>query len=316
MTETNSYYELHGVILRASSPDHVVRERIDAVFGPFACQPDVPDVDMRFHLVEALPSWRPTGTIVSDSPLLRCALDGALLSAYFPRWGLVAVNLTSGAIQGELLPAALDHYGAFDDMLIILLGPLLRRRGFFSIHAFAAALRGQAVLLVGDIGAGKTTTGLSLLQAGWSLVSNDSPLLCQLADGVSAYAYPGLLSAYDDTLIRFPSLHRFVGQPDEPPAKRSFGAHQAFPGVWQHNAQARVLLFPKIVTGLASSRAEPMMPKEALLALIPNSIERWDRAYIPHHLALLQALVQQASTYRLLLAPDVPTLPSLIENLL
>lgn len=33
------------------------------------------------------------------------------------------------------------------------------------------------MLLVGGIGAGKTTTGLSLLNAGWQLLSNDSPVV-------------------------------------------------------------------------------------------------------------------------------------------
>lgn len=315
MTEPTGFYDLHGVCLRTASPSPAIAARLDAVFGPFACPARPADVDLALGLVAELAPWQPTGDIVSASRLLTCALDGSQLSAHFPRWGRLDVDLSAGTIRGELLAEALDHYGAFDDMVIIALGPLLRRRGFFALHAFAAALNDRAALLVGDIGAGKTTTGLSLLAAGWKLVSNDSPLLCQDAAGVSACAYPGLLAAYDDTLARFPALVRFMGAAGDSLAKRAFPAHAAFADVWQRRARAQVLLFPTVTPGLEASRAEPLSPRDALLALVPNSIERWDKPFIAPHLAMLQALVQQAPAYRLLLAPDVPALPDLIATL-
>lgn len=316
MDRPAGFYDLHGVCLRAASPDRAIARRLDAVFGPFACPARPVDVDLQLAFADGLVPWQPAGEIVSESRLLACALDGARLSAHFPRWGRLDVDLAAGTIRGELLAEALDHYGAFDDMVIIALGPLLRRRGFFALHAFAAAIGDRVALLVGDIGAGKTTTGLSLLAAGWKLVSNDSPLLSQHAGGVVACAYPGLLAAYDDTLARFPALHRFLGAAGDPPAKRAFPADAAFADVWQRQARASTLLFPKVTPGLTASRAAPLSPRDALLALVPNSIERWDKPFIAPHLAILQALVQQAPAYRLLLAPDVPALPDLIATLL
>lgn len=286
-----------------------------AVFGPFACPARAVDLDLELRLQQTLAPWQPAGAIVSESRLLVCALAGASLSAHFPRWGTLSVNLATGVMVGDLLPDALDHYGAFDDMVIIALGPLLRRRGLFPVHAFAAANDGRAALLVGDIGAGKTTTGLSLLSAGWKLISNDSPLLRQDAEGIAICAYPGLLAAYDDTLARFPALHRFMGSIGDPPAKRAFPADAAFAGVWQLWAHGRAVLFPKVTPGLLKSRAEPLSPRDALLSLVSNSIERWDRDMIGPHLAMLQALVEQAPAYRLFLAPDVPALPELIARL-
>ena len=140
-------------------------------------------------------------------------------------------------------------------------------------------------------------------------------MLSRAADRVLACAYPGLLAAYDDTLARFPSLHRFMGDAGDR-RKRAIPAQDAYGDVWQTEAAARVLLFPRVTPGLESSRVEPMDAPEALLALVPNSIERWDRDYIAPHLALLQALVRQAPAYRLLLAPDIPALPDLIGSLL
>lgn len=318
---TDLSYQLHGLHLRVTSPDQPIRQRLARVLAPFAA-PEITELaDIRLELrlltTESLPPWQPAGEIVSESRLLRCALDGEILSAHFPRWGTVTVDLATGLIQGDLLPGALSHYGAFDDMVIIALGPLLRRRGFFSLHAFAASQADQAVLLVGDIGAGKTTTGLSLLEAGWKLVSNDSPLLRREGEAVLACAYPGLLAAYDDTVARFATLRRFQGEPGALAAKRAFAAHEAYgDAIWQQQARASLLLFPQIEPGLAVSRTEPLGGPEALLALLPNSIERWDRDYISPHLAILQALVSQVPAYRLRLAPDVPALPGLIAQLL
>lgn len=312
-------YHLHGLHLRVASPDEAIRERLARILAPFAgAESAVPvDISIELRLVTpgVLPPWRPAGTIVSESHLLRCALEGVSLSAHFPRWGTMTVDLVSGLIQGNLLPEALSHYGAFDDMIIIVLGPLLRRRGFFALHAFAASWDDQAVLLVGDIGAGKTTTGLSLLEAGWKLVSNDSPLLRQEGETVLACAYPGLLAAYDDSLAHFATLRRFQGEPGSPAAKRVFAAHEAYgDAVWQQKAQASLLLFPQIEPGLAASRMEPLNGPQALLALLPNSIERWDRDTISPHLAILQALVRQVPAYRLRLAFDTSALPSMIAN--
>jgi hypothetical protein len=308
-------YDLHGACLRAISPDSAIGRRLEAVFGPFACPARPADIDLELNMVRSLAPWQPAGVIVSESRLLICALNGPHLSAHFPRWGTLTVDLAGGVIRGELLPEALDHYGALDDMVIIALGPLLRRRGFFTVHAFAAAKDGRAVLLVGDIGAGKTTTGFSLLSAGWKLVSNDSPLISQGENGVIVSAYPGLLAAYDDTLARFPVLHPFMGAASDPPVKRAFPADAAFANVWQRQARAQALLFPKVTPGLEASQAQPLSPRDALLALLPNSIERWDRDYIALHLVVLQALVHQAPAYRLMLGSDVPALPELIGTL-
>jgi hypothetical protein len=67
-------------------------------------------------------------------------------------------------VDGRILPAALETHGVFEDVVAIGLSPLLRRRGMFLIHAFAAAPTPYhaGVVLIGDIGAGKTTTGLAM----------------------------------------------------------------------------------------------------------------------------------------------------------
>ncbi|MEU1409464.1 hypothetical protein ABZ471_45855 [Streptomyces sp. NPDC005728] len=55
--------------------------------------------------------------------------------------------------------------------------------GWTVLHASAATLGGDAVLTLGDKGAGKTTTGLLLALRGWGLLANDRVFVRPEADG-------------------------------------------------------------------------------------------------------------------------------------
>lgn len=211
---------------------------------------------------------------------------------------------------------ALATYGVFEDLLAISLSPHLRRRGRYLVHAFAAApangpAAGRAALIIGDIGAGKTTTGLALLHAGWRLLSNDSPILAAGTD-LQILGYPGLLSAYPDTLARFPELAGLAPKHSRR-QKTLFAAESIYPGVWLEAAAPGALLFPRIEPR-AEHALERLAPPEALRQILPHAIEQWDRAAIPAHLAVLNRLVQSAPAYRLRLAPHTDTLPAIIAS--
>ena len=165
--------------------------------------------------------------------------------------------------------------------------------------------------ITGDIGAGKTTTGLALLHAGWRLLSNDLPILA-VGDRVQVRSYPGLLSAYPDTLARFPELAGLAAEPGER-QKTLFAAEAVYPDVWLEDAPPGALLFPRIEPR-AEHALERLAPVEALRQILPHAIEQWDRAAIPDHLALLNQLVQSTPAYRLRLAPNTDTLPDIIAS--
>jgi hypothetical protein len=234
------------------------------------------------------------------------------VAVHFPRFGQMRLDLNAGRSDGELTGAALAAHGVFEDLLAIGLSPHLRRRGLFLLHAFAACPPGRgAALIVGDMGAGKTTTGLALLHAGWKLLSNDSPMLAEAdGGGVNVLSYPGLLSAYPDTLARFPELAAFNTSP-QVREKVLFAAEAAYPGAWAERAPAGAIIFPHI-EARAAHALEPLPPAEALRLILPHAIEQWDRAMIPAHLALLNRLIQSAPAYRLRLAPEIMTLPSVV----
>lgn len=308
-------FDLHGLALELDSNDTLVRERFAATFASRPLLDRVKEeatlylqLDLR-GTVTAAPDGAP---VYAERDLIHYYLTPPMVVAHFPRYGQLRIDLERSMITGEIISAAITTYGVFEDLVAIGLSPLLRRRGKFLIHAFAAAHEGQAALLVGGIGAGKTTTGIALVRAGWQLLSNDSPLLDAATTNV--LSYPGLLSAYPETLQRFPELHPLLPGTIER-HKVTFSAESVYRDVWTESATPGVILFPH-VEPVSEHDIKPLTPPETLRLLLPHAIERWDTEMIPQHLALLNQLVAKTPAYTLALAPDTASLPDLVRRLL
>ena len=343
-------WDFHGLIVEGLWEDEAIGERWLATF---ASRPQVasrPELSFRLALSPNAPPAPPAPPEFQQGELLAYYVNGSQVTAYFPRFGQLHLDLSCGVTTGVITPNALVTYGVFEDLIAIGLSPHFRRRGRFLIHAFAATppplphpktrnlpLRahgpgrrtGVAVLLVGDIGAGKTTTGLALLHAGWKLLSNDSPILTQTQtptyrrgmprlhtsnsdSTLHVLSYPGLLSAYPDTLARFPELAG-IAPPTETRQKTLFAAESIYPDVWVESAAPAGIVFPQ-VESRADHALERLPAPEALRLILPHAIEQWDREMIPAHLALLNQLVQSVPAYRLRLGPDTSTIPAMIAS--
>lgn len=314
--------DLHGLKLDFQSPDRPFRERFEAVYGHL---PDaIPSeatifINWHFQPSESAPMPPPDTPIITKGKLVSYYGAKNLIYIRLPKYGLIRVNLDNNHLTGAVTQACLDAYGVFEDVMMISLAPLYRRRGWFPVHGFAAqAPNGQAALISGQMGAGKTTTGLALLSAGWKLLSNDSPLLTMEGDEVQVLAYPGRLSAFDDSLARFSHLKQFIPIEPEPKGidrrKRVFRAEEAFHDPWASSARAGGIFFPKVVPNLRQSELIEIEPKSALLQLIPQAIEGWDKEAVSQNLQLLRYLVEQAPCYDLRLSPHVEELPAILAD--
>lgn len=294
---------------------------VGLIYGPFAAAPGVqPDIIVTLREVVELPPMPAGSPVAAEEGRVAFFFAGQRLTAHFHGWGQVCADLTAQHIEAVVTEGCLQTYSVLEDLLLTGLGPLLRRRQMFAVHAFAASRQGRALLIIGDIGAGKTTTGLSLLHAGWSLLANDSPFLLETPAGLQIAAFPGLLSAFDDSLAHFPELAPILadsaGRRGHSRQKRAFPAEQVYPGVWTQSAVPAALCFPAITPGLTESALMPISAQEALLALIPQSIEGWDRAFIAPHLAMLGRLAETTPAFRLHLAPVSSQLPQLLATLI
>ncbi len=307
-------FDLHGLALELGSNHDLVRERLAAAFAsrPIAAANSEALIRFQLDLSDQIPAAPLGAPAYAEGDLIHYHFAPPRVVAHFPRYGQLRIDLERAAIRGEIIPAAITTYGVFEDLVAIGLAPLVRRRGKFLIHAFAAAHQERAALLVGGIGTGKTTTGIALLRAGWRLLSNDSPLLDAATTRV--LSYPGLLSAYPETLEHFPELHPLLPASAEH-RKVTFSAESVYGDVWSESAAAGVILFPR-VEPVSAHRVEPLSAPETLRLLVPHAIERWDTEMIPQHLALLHQIAAQTPAYKLALAPDTTSLPGLVRELL
>ncbi len=310
--------DLHGLKLAFQSPDLPLRDRFEIVYGHLPRLDgnlawDVL-IDWALHPLPTAPLPPANTPAIATTELVSYYNTERSVIIRMPKYGLISVDLSAQRLTGTVTRNCLNVYGAFEDVLLISLAPLYRRRGWFPLHAFAAlAPDGRAALITGQMGSGKTTTGLALLSAGWKLLSNDSPLLSMRDDLVCVLAYPGQLSAFDDSLARFEELQKFIPTPaDKTSEKRVFRAEAAFPRPWASSGLAGGVFLPEVVPGLGQSELVEMSPKEAVLNLMPQAVEGWDKALIPPTLQLLNRLVAQVPCYALKLSPQVEQLPELI----
>ena len=319
---------LHGLSIAFQAPDQSLKDRFEHVYGHLPREtggsPAI-TIDWHIHRHPAAPPPPPGMPALSESPLVSYYGSGDLVVVRLPKYGLVTVDLANSRLIGAVTRLCLEAYGVFEDVLMMTLAPLYRRRGWFPLHAFAAlAPNGRVALITGNMGSGKTTTGLALLSAGWKLLSNDSPLLRLANDQVEVLAYPGQLSAFDDSLARFDALKQFIPTDPVPETldllapsgrqKRVFRAEEAFAEPWASTGPAGGVFFPQVVPGLEQSELVPVPSTKAALELVPQAIEGWDKATVPQSLHLVRTLVEQAPCYILRLSPQVEQLPEVISQ--
>ena len=216
------YLQLHDLHIRLHSDDEIIQKAWQTLFrGWFVPDKETtrPDISLFLSLNEELPMPPAAPPFFRDSDLK--PTDPGILSVYHGKKGTVLLHFLDGAwitvplngltaANGVLIQQAMEH-GRFEDITFTSLAPLLRRAGYFLVHAFAAAKDGRGVLIVGPSGSGKTTTGLSLLLNGWKLLANDVLLLQVRPDGVYALPTPGAIGIRPPTLTLLPQLRDLVG---------------------------------------------------------------------------------------------------------
>ncbi|MAU00803.1 MAG: hypothetical protein CL608_26965 [Anaerolineaceae bacterium] len=306
-----SRWQFHDLIIEGKADDANLWQGWLNSFSSLAQSTAVPHLTVTFQTVATVPAPPNRSPDFQQGDLLHYFVDGDQVIAHFPRYGQLQLDLVNGRTEGRIVPAAGQTYAILEDLIAISLSPHLRRRHKFLLHAFAAAHEGGAVLLVGGIGAGKTTTGLSLLNAGWQLLSNDSPVV--VANG-RIQQYPGVLAAYPESFAHFPQLKQLAEEPGgDGRTKISVTAESIWPDVWLSEAPVRAICFPQIEERTAHALT-PLAKPVALARLLPHAVEQWDKAMIPLHLQTLRQLVESAPAYILHLSPDVLSIPQTIAQ--
>lgn len=184
------------------------------------------------------------------------------------------------------------------------------------IHAGLVSRNGQGVLFAGSGGAGKSTSALACVCAGFDYLGDDYIGLRTAADG-SFVGHSLYNSSHlePNHLERFPVLipHAIQGPPPEQD-KVLILLSQIFPMQLERGVPIRAMALPR-VTDRAASRIRPASKGDAFLALAPSSILILPR-HRPRGVKTLRRLVEQVPTYWLELGPDIGKIPCRVEELL
>jgi hypothetical protein len=324
------YLHLHDLTIRLDSDEPAIAAEWGTLFEGWlvAESEGAPAVTLCLQAVAELPPLPPAaGLVFSNTADLGQAFGG--LSVYRGEDGRLALHFADGAlvylpllkkqldsgvvVEGWITARLACHHGRVEDITYTSLAPLLRRRGYYLIHASAVARQGKTVLLVGPSGSGKTTAALSLLAAGWDLLANDVVLCQERPDGIYALPTPGGTSVRPETVGLLPSLATLAARHPVHPlnGKHNFSTHELVNGRWGAAAMVAAVLFPRVRQSDGS-----YLYKEnravCLARLIAESADRWDEGALLAHFTFLQRLSQQAEGYALHSGRDVGELAEIV----
>jgi hypothetical protein len=208
--------------------------------------------------------------------------------------------------QRSTLTSAMQH---------VALSLLLRERGIFDLHAASAYIDGQALVIVGDAGAGKTSTLLALLSAGAEYMGDDRLLMRGTSSGIELLAYPREFHISPKTLEFYPHLIPSDAQPALD-GKTRVSPLRAWPERLRRRCSGRAtLLAPRIVECAATS-IRRLSAADALGLLLASSatVAVEVLPYRTAQLALLARLANDATAFELLLGSDFLTEPARAAN--
>ncbi len=241
--------------------------------------------------------------------------DRLLFAHFGAGLAVTGLDLTNGQAVGyirqpERLPAAF-----FSGLLFTLLYQALRPHGFFLLHAAALSWRGQGILITGPSGAGKTTTMLQCVRAGFQFLTDDTALLTRApGSDIAAVAALNTMHVTPQTVAFFPELAPFVNERADN-GKATIFLPEVYPDSMTASAPVRLLVVPSL-HGPRNGAFEPLPGRALLSEALPLSVDLQEPATAAAHLDLLASLVQQVRCMRLHLPPDIESVPRLLTQAL
>ncbi len=276
------------------------------------------DIELRAHLCDRLPPLPSQPPFFRDSNevLTAYTVEGGTL-LHFLDGGIVLVSDDGKSLHLTLTAEAITK-GAIEDMVMVGLAPLLRRRGYFLLHAAGVSKHGKGLIFVGQSHSGKTTTALNLVLSGWELLSNDVILVRQLAGEMLAYPVPDVVTFRPKTLQMLPQLPmekiglQFV--PNIPLADNIVPASQLV-SHWSPPVPIGALCFSQI-GHRPKTLIKTLMQAIALSIVLQESVDMWDSETLTEQTDLLTQLCLTIPCYRVALGTDLAEHSNHFEQLI
>ena len=209
---------------------------------------------------------------------------------------------SAGAIDGVL---AVVHDRAPPQVLLAALLIALRINGVHSLHAAALCVDGRALVLVGDSGAGKSTTATALASAGCAYLGDDGVLLREQSGDVELLAYGPTFRLTDHVLRSFSSLKPFLSKLTTD-TKWQLDASAAFPGRYLTRwlGPTTLLFLGRSAHRKSTLSSLTLAEATGLLIAQSNGLSLDCHPDPRRHLALLALLARRAHVARLELGTE------------
>jgi hypothetical protein len=202
--------------------------------------------------------------------------------------------------------------------LAVVFAKLLVLMGYLRLHAAAAELGGEAVVFVGDTGAGKSTLMLALGRAGWTVLADDDVMVRRVDGRLMGSGGNGTIRMTATTERHFfdaplPIQPIFWGTE----LKKEMRTSDILPAAPYREVPVRSLYFVRVADRLTLT---PMSGQQATLALLHASHTRKNQRFadagdFDRYLHLLVTLLERVPAHRLELSRDLGDLNRLIARL-
>lgn len=181
----------------------------------------------------------------------------------------------------------------------------LADQGAVLAHAAAVGTGGSGLLIVGRGGAGKSTSALACLAAGWDYISDD---YCVLTSGGTPTAHPLYSAAKlgDGSKALLPDLYRHArpGPPSSP--KRLIHPEEFAP----ERCVATLPVTAVVVPEVGEATGEPRRISAAVAARALSASTTFQMAGTrPETLSLIRQVIDGLPAYGLVVGPDVALIP-------
>jgi HprK-related kinase B len=203
-----------GVALRVRTNDPDVQERLASYFRPYVIGDDAmplaevsliqgpAPIDGQFVDVPRTGGRRPKEATrdIPGGRLIVKTMTGVLIGLW-PGGAFAAGDIRANLNQGI-------------NLVNNCFAKIVLRRGHVLLHASAVSRNQRTAVLAGPPGAGKSTSALHLVEAGFHCLSNDRVLARPRPDRVEAFGYPKQPRVNPGTLLGHPRLSALLTPAD------------------------------------------------------------------------------------------------------
>jgi hypothetical protein len=316
-------YCLHGLKMRVVC-SAAIAACLDARFRLFSADETCIDTiclefqtakDVGGHLVHRLQGQsRPFYEMPSGEASYFCETDQVYVSVgdgvravCHPRTGEATVSVVESDPRNLFMASHL--------VLTILLVDILRRRGWYSLHAAGFSEGGAAVLIPGTSGVGKSTLSVALLRAKFDYLTDDMVFLARRRDSLVVRGLAEDIDVSEKTIRFFPELDFLLrSAKTDGFTKRQLCIDQIYGAKATIEARPSLLVLPRI-SGKQESVITRIDSDEALLEIVPNVLLT-EQAACQTHISVLAELVKRVDCYRLETGQDFDRIPILLRQAL